>query len=35
MVEKRHGVWIGRSEERDYLEDADANWRKQEKCISK
>jgi hypothetical protein len=32
---KRHGIWIRRSEERDYLEDADAHWRIYEKLISK
>jgi len=33
MVEKRHGIWIGRSEEGDYSEDVVADWRIQEKFI--
>jgi hypothetical protein len=35
MVEKRHGIWKERSEERDYSEDANADWRIQEKFTMK
>jgi len=31
---KKHGIWIGRSEERGYSEDVVAVWRTQEKFIS-